>query len=229
MPSLRPSKISRIYLVRHGHSTANAKSILAGQDQSVELSELGILQSAEIAKNLHEVKFARIYSSPLTRCLQSVRPLANLQKMTISELPGVIEMNYGDWSGKKLVTLARTKLWKVIQSEPSLVRFPNGESFTQMQDRALEAVRIAAVDGKNILVCSHGDVIKAIIAGTIGLHLDQIQRLVIDPASISIIEITKDSARALTVNDTSHLVKLQSSSKKESKLKLGGGSGSKRS
>jgi probable phosphoglycerate mutase len=143
----------------------------------------------------------------------------------IEELPGVIEMEYGDWSGKKLSLLSRNKLWSTIQQRPSFVRFPKGESFVEMQNRALESVRSMALPGKNILICSHGDVIKAVITGIIGLHLDSLQRITIDPASISVISLSSDQARLISVNQTSHLGKSSAKKRADSRLNLGGGSG----
>lgn len=133
-------------------------------------------------------------------------------------------MDYGKWSGKKLVNLSKLALWKTIQNRPSLVRFPNGESFLEMSDRAFTSVRESAIPGKNVLICSHGDVIKSIIASALGLNLDNFQRLSVDPASVSIIELSGDSSRLILANDTSHLphVRQNLGSKK---LRLGGGSG----
>ena len=99
-----------------------------------------------------------------------------------------IEMEYGQWSGKKLLVLSRKRLWRDIQKRPSTVRFPDGESFQEMQDRILEMISRVALPGKNVVICSHGDVIKAALAGVLNLDLYDFQKLVIDPASISIVE-----------------------------------------
>ncbi|MFZ4063457.1 MAG: histidine phosphatase family protein [Candidatus Nanopelagicaceae bacterium] len=224
---MRPHKPAVIYLVRHGHSSANAKSILAGRDFKVSLSSQGVNQAESLATELAEKQFSALYSSPLPRCLETLAPLRAIQrKLPIQILEGVIEMEYGDWSGKKLATLARNKLWRNIQERPSLVRFPNGESFVEMQNRALESVRSVAKPGKTILICSHGDVIKAIVAGFLGLHLDGFQKLAIDPASISVIEIHGDSAYVKLINGTSHLKIKDLPKTKSRRLSLGGGDGS---
>ena len=215
-----------IYLLRHGHSTANAKSILAGRDFNVRLTPDGEIQAKAAAEYLSRIEFAGIFSSPLPRCLDTVKPiLLSKSAPKIEKLPGVIEMEYGDWSGKKLLILSRNKLWRTIQERPSMVRFPNGESFVEMQNRALESVRNMAIPGKNILICSHGDVIKAIVAGFAGAHLDQLQRFTIDPASISIISIMGDQTRVISVNQTSHLSQSVPLNRRSSKFNLGGGSG----
>ncbi|CAB4701530.1 MAG: hypothetical protein F2672_03195 [Actinobacteria bacterium] len=222
---MRAHKSSRIYLVRHGHSTANAKSILAGRDAKVSLSQIGILQADAVAKYFESIELEEIFSSPLPRCLETLKPLLTSKRNSkLVKLPGVIEMDYGKWSGKKLVNLSKLALWKTIQNRPSLVRFPNGESFLEMSDRAFTSVRESAIPGKNVLICSHGDVIKSIIASALGLNLDNFQRLSVDPASVSIIELSGDSSRLILANDTSHLphVRQNLGSKK---LRLGGGSG----
>lgn len=226
---MRANKPAVIYLVRHGHSTANAKAILAGRDFKVSLSKIGVKQSISVASELKSRKFDSIYSSPLPRCLETLKPLiTNTKGAKIENLDGVIEMEYGDWSGKKLVTLARNKLWKVIQNRPSMVRFPNGESFLEMQTRAMESIQSVAKPGAEILICSHGDVIKAIIAGFIGLPLDSFQRLSIDPASITILEISDNRVSLKIMNSTKHLRDEDLPDRDLQKINLGGDSGAKR-
>jgi broad specificity phosphatase PhoE len=127
-----------------------------------------------------------------------------------------------------LALLSRNKLWKTIQNNPSLVRFPNGESFLEMQSRALESVTSLALPGKNVLLCSHGDVIKAIVAGFLGLHLDKFQSLSIDPASITVIDLTSGGSRLRFMNSTGYLKELRFTASGDQKLNLGGGSGAAR-
>jgi len=222
---MRVQKPSTIYLLRHGHSTANAKSILAGRDESVSLSPRGIEQAQAVMQELVDKNFAKIVSSPMPRCLETLKPLVSKSKMKIEKNDGLIEMEYGDWSGKKLLLLSRKKMWSDIQARPSLVRFPNGESFLEMQSRALESIKTMAVPGSEILVCSHGDVIKAIVAGLLGLHLDNFQRLSIDPASITVIDLLANSAQIRIMNSTAHLTQSKGLQTSKSKLNLGGGSG----
>ena len=225
---MRAQKSATVYLVRHGHSTANAKSILAGRDYSVSLSEVGKKQARSLAEELSQIKFQRIYSSPLPRCIQTVQQFAERKRLEIEILEKAIEMEYGDWSGKKLAILSRNKLWSSIQNRPSMVRFPKGESFLEMQARAVEGVRDIAIPGKTVLLCSHGDVIKAIVAGLIGLQLDNFQALNIDPASITVIEILGDKARLKSLNQTEFLNDLKFTGGKHQKLNLGGGGGATR-
>ena len=225
---MRAEKPASIYLLRHGHSTANAKSVLAGRDFKVGLTTTGQEQALAVATELSDMNFAKIYSSPLPRCLQTLEPLASKLKKEILISEGLIEMEYGDWSGKKLGLLSRNKLWKTIQNNPSLVRFPNGESFLEMQSRALESVTSLALPGKNVLLCSHGDVIKAIVAGFLGLHLDRFQSLSIDPASITVIDLISGGSRLRFMNNTSYLKELRFTTSVDQKLNLGGGSGAVR-
>jgi probable phosphoglycerate mutase len=226
-------KVVDIYLLRHGHSSANGKGILAGRDNSVHLSDKGQQQAADLIQTLEPIKFDRIISSPITRCLETVRPfLKHLENGPIRKKPNFVkdnrlsEMDYGTWSGSKLSTLAKKPLWQTIQERPSTVRFPEGESFLEMQARIsslftelFQGAKIREV----ILVCSHGDVIKATIAHFLGLHLDQFQRLAIDPASISHIRLTESGAFVVRTNDTSHLGQKKSS--EGVKSTLGGGAG----
>ena len=225
---MRAQKPATIYLLRHGHSTANAKSVLAGRDFKVSLSATGKKQSLAVERELKNKRFTKIYSSPLPRCIETLEPLTKALKQKIAVSEGVIEMEYGDWSGKKILILSRTKLWKSIQSRPSLVRFPNGESFLEMQSRALETIKKIAVPGENVLVCSHGDVIKAIVSGLIGLNLDNFQSLAVDPASITIIDVIGDSARLRVLNNSDYLNNLKFTGTGDRNLNLGGGSGAKR-
>jgi len=141
---------------------------------------------------------------------------------------GLIEMNYGLWSGRKLSSLRREPLWKLIQATPSKVKFPEGERFTAMQRRALTSVQEAVSSKKNgtHLLVSHGDVIKAIIAGLINLKLDNFQSLVIDPASISILDVDSQGARLIMFNDTKTPVEPLLKIAKAPKTLLGGGAGS---
>jgi len=229
--------MTRIVLLRHAHSVANAKGILAGRLSNVPLSERGLIQAEKLKEQLQEINFSAIYLSPMERCAQTISPfvesLSSVQrkKIRIEVDPDLNEVDYGKWSGKKLALLSRDKLWKVVQNHPSSMYFPEGEGLLQMQARAVRALNSAAHSkgtGPKLLV-SHGDVIKAIIANIVGTHLDHFQKIVIDPASISILDFNGEDFRLLTMNNTtstvSELVNLHSKSGKSLKALLGGGSG----
>jgi len=201
-----------VVLLRHAHSTANEKGILAGRDNSVGLSTKGFDQAERVAQHLGQSQFDGIYVSDLTRCKQTITPLmkslrrqnANKSKaISQSTSKAIMEMDYGTWSGKKLDVLSKRPLWQEIQRRPSMVRFPDGESFIEMSLRANQAVAEMAEGRKRILVVSHGDVIKAILAHHLGLPLDNFQRLSVDPASISIIRLPH--SQVVQMNSTAHL------------------------
>jgi probable phosphoglycerate mutase len=214
---------SEIYLIRHGHSTANLKNVLAGRLASVHLSPKGSEQVGKLAARLSEIEFTKIISSPLDRCLETMAPIASSRpKLLIERNEAFLEMDYGTWSGKKLPLLAKKTLWKSIQGAPSTVRFPDGESFNEVSTRAYEGLFASALPGKRIAICSHGDVIKILLSNILGMHIDSFQRINVDPASISIIQIGASGNRVLLMNDTSHLDARKSSN---SHSVLGGGSG----
>ena len=216
-----------VVLLRHAHSTANLKGVLAGRDNRVSLSPRGKKEAEEIANFLAPLQFDAMYSSPLKRCRETLGPLLSRSSQKATYLDELIEMEYGDWSGKSLALLAKEELWKSIQSRPSIVRFPRGESFSEMSLRANQAVLGRALGKKRILIVSHGDVIKAIVAFQLGLNLDSFQRISIDPASITTLRISQSQSQIVSVNITSHLSKTAKvSAGKRDKFTLGGGQGS---
>ncbi|MEI6294463.1 MAG: histidine phosphatase family protein [Actinomycetes bacterium] len=215
-----------VVLVRHAHSTANLKGILAGRDNRVGLSPRGKIEAEELATLLQSSEFDAIYSSPLRRCRETIAPLLARRAQKVEFLDGLIEMEYGRWSGKSLPLLAKEDLWKTIQSRPSTVRFPGGESFSEMSVRANQAVLAQSSGKRRILVVSHGDVIKSIVAFHLGLTLDLFQRIAIDPASVSTIRLP--ASQIIQVNSTAHLSRGAAGPKaKRDRFTLGGGEGRK--
>jgi broad specificity phosphatase PhoE len=176
------------YLLRHGQSEANVRGILAGPDNSVKLSEKGRRESRIVSKHLQKIEFTHIYSSPISRCLQTVDPLTSAKPQIPLLLEERIqEMNYGDWNGKDLKSLSKKREWKSIQNQPSKFKFPQGESFTQLRKRVQSFLNEIESKTGPILVVSHGDVIKMILTCTLELSTDNFQKFLIQPASISII------------------------------------------
>ena len=231
--------MTRIVLLRHAHSSANAKAILAGRAPGVDLSDRGRKESQDVAKRLKEINFSLIRVSPMERCAQTIEPLlAQLSKGSgakpIIEVENdLVEVDYGKWTGRKLAILSRDKAWKVVQNNPSAMYFPGGEGLLDVQARAMRAVNIAANTpghGPKLLV-SHGDVIKSIVASVLGAHLDHFQKIVIDPASITVLDFNGVDFRVLTLNSTTApitaFLKEESSKKKGVSALLGGGSGRK--
>lgn len=164
------------------------RGILAGPDNSVKLSEKGRRESRIVSKHLQKIEFTHIYSSPISRCLQTVDPLTSAKPQIPLLLEERIqEMNYGDWNGKDLKSLSKKREWKSIQNQPSKFKFPQGESFTQLRKRVQSFLNEIESKTGPILVVSHGDVIKMILTCTLELSTDNFQRFLIQPASISII------------------------------------------
>ncbi len=185
--------MTTLLLIRHGENNMVGKR-LAGRLPNVHLNEKGMRQAQKLAEVLCKAPLKALYSSPLERAVETAEPLARMLDLPIQPAPGLIELAYGDWQGKTLKQLARLKLWKIVQNQPSDMRFPNGESFVEVQARAVaEIERIAAAhEEKDMVACfSHGDIIRLLVAHYLGVPLDLFQRVAANPASISIIHLNK--------------------------------------
>ena len=210
--------MTTVLLVRHG-LTATTGQVLTGWTPGVGLDDRGRAQARALGVRIAPVALDAIVTSPLERCRQTVAELiaaGNEDNAVNGQAvrPGdpviddrVGECKYGDWTGRPLAELAKDPLWPVVQAHPSSVTFPGsgGESMLDMQHRAVAAVRDwNARLGKDAtyLICSHGDVIKAIVADSLGLHLDQCQRIVADPCSLTVISYTTLRPFLLRLNDT---------------------------
>ncbi len=196
--------MSTLLLVRHG-LTAMTGPVLAGRTPDVHLDERGHKQAAAVAERLADVPLAAIVTSPLDRCVETAGYIAQPRGAEPVVDERIIECGYGDWTGKPIKALLKDPVWKVVQTQPSAARFPNGESLSEVSARAVAAVRDwnARLGEDAVWVaCSHGDVIKAILADALGLHLDQFQRIVVDPCSVSVIRYTDTRPYVLRSNDT---------------------------
>ena len=198
-----------VLLVRHGRTTANAGGILAGRTAGVRLDTVGRDQAARAAERVAGVPLARVVTSPLERCRQTARALLDHQADAPEFMPedGITECDYGRWQGRALKDLATEPLWSVVQTQPSAAVFPGGESLAAMQARSVEAVRrhdaeVAAHHGADAVwaAVSHGDVIKSVLADALGTHLDLFQRIVVGPASISIVRYGPHRPEVVAVN-----------------------------
>lgn len=221
-----------VVLIRHAHSLANGSGILAGRAQGVTLSPAGRKQANELARRLGEIPIKSLRSSPLERCEQTIAPWLKKISQSNSKIKVEIdedlsELDYGDWTGQKLRALSKEALWKKVQEEPSQVTFPQGESMAAMQQRAMRAVeRGLAKRGKgHVVLVSHGDVLKSIVAASLNLHLDEFQRIVIDPASISILDYSSAKPRLILMNDSRSRLTPELFHDRRSRLLVGGGSG----
>lgn len=198
--------MATLLLLRHGRTAANADGGLAGR-RPVELDETGRAQAAAVGERLRSVPLATVVTSPLVRCRQTLELALPGVDPVVEE--GLIECGYGGWEGRPLKQLAKDPLWPVVQQHPSAAVFPDGEAMAAMSARAVAAVRawdarVEAEHGPEAiwLACSHGDVIKAIVADALGLHLDLFQRIVVDPASLTAIRYTQTRPFLLRLNDT---------------------------
>jgi len=195
--------VATLILLRHGRTTSNAGGTLAGR-QPTELDETGRAQAVAVGQRLTAAKvpLAAVVTSPLPRCTQTVE-LA-LPGVVPEVEPRLVEAGYGDWEGQPLKTLAKQPLWQVVQIHPSAARFPGGESMAEMSARAVAAVREwdARLGSDAVwLACSHGDVIKVLVADALGLHLDLFQRVMVDPGSLTVIRYTPLRPFLLRAND----------------------------
>jgi probable phosphomutase (TIGR03848 family) len=198
--------MTTVVLVRHG-LTRMTGPVLAGWTPGLHLDERGEKQAAAVAERLRPVTFDALVSSPLDRCLDTVGAIAEGRDTPVKVDDRIGECRYGDWTGKPLKDLAKDPLWKVVQQHPSAAVFPGpeGEPLRETQNRAVAAVRdwnSQLGPDATWLACSHGDVIKAIVADALGLHLDQFQRILIDPCSVTIIRYTETRPFVVRVNDT---------------------------
>jgi len=198
--------VPTVLLVRHGRTAANASGVLAGWTPGVVLDEKGRGQAADLGQRLAAVPLAAIVTSPLERTRETAAALlaarTNETPLHVDERVG--ECKYGEWTGEKLSVLAKHPLWKVVQAHPSAAVFPGGEGLADMSSRAVSAVREwNATLGPDAVyaVVSHGDVIKAILADALGIHLDGFQRLAVDPCSVSVVRYTDTRPFVLRVND----------------------------
>ena len=227
--------MTRILLIRHAHSVANNRGILAGRATGVVLTEHGKKQAVELAERLNGISVSSIHISPLERCHLTIAPF--LESTTGAKRPQVLvtedlsEVDYGKWTGKKLTSLYRHKLWKTVQNRPSAMYFPDGEGLAGVQVRAMRALHTAAAMPGNQILVSHGDVIKSIVSAVLGSHLDHFQKIVIDPASVTVLDFNGTDFRVITLNSTSAALSDLAPIKKKSATKalLGGGAGTSKS
>jgi probable phosphomutase (TIGR03848 family) len=201
------ARVTTVLLVRHGRTTANGAGVLAGWTEGVSLDDTGRDQVRGLAARLAPVPLAAVVTSPLQRCLETTELMLDERDTVprhVDERLG--EVRYGDWSGQELKRLAKDPLWKVVQSHPSAMTFPGdgGEALRDVQTRAVQAVREwneRLGDDAVFAVVSHGDVIKAVLADALGMHLDQFQRIVVDPGSVSIVTYTTLRPFVVRAND----------------------------
>ena len=201
--------MATLILARHGRTAANATGVLAGRTKGVHLDEQGVAQARSAAERVAGLPLAAIVTSPLGRCRETARELRKQQQdpPTVAVERRLVECDYGSWTGQKLSALAKEPLWATVQAHPSAAAFPEGESLAKMAARSVAAcrdwdARVEEEHGPDAvwLAVTHGDVVKAVVADALGLHLDHFQRIGVDPASLSVIRYTPLRPFVLTVN-----------------------------
>lgn len=203
----REHQLTQLLLIRHAENDFVRSGKLAGWTPDIHLNDEGKRQAEALGQRLAAAKLQAVYSSPLERAVETAQAIAQHHSgldFHIEEDIG--EAHYGQWTGRPLRQLARTRLWQIVQRCPSQARFPEGESIREMQVRAVGAIEriIERHSTGEVVVVSHADVIKAVVAYYAGMPLDMFQRIVIAPASISIIGVQKMGVSIIRLNDTSH-------------------------
>ncbi|MCA9917159.1 MAG: MSMEG_4193 family putative phosphomutase [Anaerolineales bacterium] len=197
--------MATIVLVRHGENDWVKKHRLAGWIEGIHLNETGRQQAAAAAERLASLPIKALYSSPVLRCRETAEFIATSQNLNVTLLDGVGEVRYGEWEGKKVKKLAKKKEWFTVQFFPSRMKFPGGEALRQVQARGVEALEALAeqYDEHDIItVVSHADLIKLVLAYYLGVHIDLFQRIIIAPASVSVLHLSKNGmVRVGRVND----------------------------
>jgi probable phosphomutase (TIGR03848 family) len=199
--------MTRLLLIRHGANDAQKEGVLTGWTPGVHLNEIGRAQVQALAQRLAPVDLAAVYASPLERTLETAEAVAAPHELPVVVREDLGEVRIGRWTGEPLEKVRKRRLWRKVQFVPSVMRFPGGESFREVQARAVaELERVCAKHPKQtVAVVSHADVIKAAVAYYIGLPLDLFQRLVIAPASLTVLELGGLMPHLLCLNDISHL------------------------
>jgi probable phosphomutase (TIGR03848 family) len=195
-----------LLLIRHAVTEVTGRR-LSGATPGIHLSDEGRSQAAFLSERLALLRLNGVYSSPLERCSETADAIAAPRGLEVQELDDLTEVEYGTWTGRPLAQLSRTALWKRIQQAPSSVRFPGGETLSEVQLRC-----VAALDGLAarhprgmVAVVSHADVIRLAVAHYAGVHLDLFQRIIVSPASVTVIGLGDRIPRIIRMNDTGTL------------------------
>jgi probable phosphomutase (TIGR03848 family) len=195
--------VTTFFLVRHG-VTEHTGQRISGWLEGIELSDHGREQAKALAERLADVGFAAVYASPIERTMDTARPIADAHGLTVKVRRTLGEVEYGGWTNRSMKVLARTKLWQQVQSFPSGARFPDGEAMYEVQTRAVAELEKMRRDHPKEKVCvvSHGDVIRLVTAHYLGVHIDLFQRIIVAPASLTVVSVSDSGPHVLTVNST---------------------------
>jgi len=207
---LRLPPPTTICLVRHG-TTPTTGTVLPGRAPGLSLSDRGRQEAEAAAERLSALRrVGAIYASPLERAQETAAPIARRLDLPVKTEPGLLECDFGTWTGADLKTLAKLPAWTTVQRWPSGWRFPDGESFGEMQLRLSGCLAsiVARHPGETVVAVSHADPIKAALAGALGVPLDLFQRIQVAPASVSVVSYGVSGPAVLAVNTTASLVEL---------------------
>ena len=213
MPPRKPPPATLVLLVRHGRTPTTGK-VLPGRARGLHLSDEGRAQAEAVAERLAALgKIDAVYASPLERTRETAAPISRRAGVRVKAQRGLLECDFGEWTGGELKVLSRRPEWRTVQRWPSGFRFPAGESFAEMQTRVTDTLRrlAAAHPGGRIVAVSHADPIKAAVAEAVGAHLDLFQRIVISPCSVSAVVYGAGGPAVLTVNSVGDLKELRPS------------------
>ena len=224
--------MATVILARHGRTLANATGVLAGRTPGVRLDEVGREQAENASRRLDGLRLSAAVTSPLERCKETASILLRGTGVRARVERGLTECDYGEWTGRPMKELVKEDLWKVVQAHPAGVRFPGGEAMAEMAARAVGAVRawdlrVASDAGPDAvwLAVAHGDVIKSVLADALGVHLDAFQRIVVDPASLSVVRYTPERSFVLAMNTVDGSLSHLAHQEELPEEKLGGGAG----
>ncbi len=195
--------MTQLLLIRHGINDMVGQKRLAGWLPGVHLNDEGRAQAEALAERLRNVPISMIYSSPLERTCETAEPLARVKQLPVTIREGLGEVRYGDWTGRLIEELAKDDLWRVVQIYPSGMRFPGGDSMRAMQARIVDELEAIAADHPRqiVAVVTHADLIKAALAHYLGVHFDLFQRISVEPASVSVVHLTRYGPRVVRIND----------------------------
>jgi probable phosphoglycerate mutase len=202
--------VTLLALVRHAVTDMTGKR-LYGRSEGIRLSKEGRRQAAALAERMKELPLDALYSSPLERCMETALPISESTGVEVEQIEGVLEIDYGEWTGRPFTSLRKTKLWSEFHgATPSAPRFPGGETLAEAQRRAVTAIDslIQRHSKETIAVVTHGDVVALVLAHYAGIHIDLFQRLEVAPASVTAVSIGAGAPRIRRVNDTGTLADL---------------------
>jgi len=195
--------LTQILLIRHGINDMVGQKKLAGWLPGVHLNDEGRAQAEALSERLRDVPISAIYCSPLERTRETAEPLAHVKNLEVRVREGLGEVRYGEWTGRLIEELAKEELWRVVQTYPSGMRFPGGDSMREMQARIVNELELIAAEHPRqiVAVVSHADLIKAALAHYLGVHFDLFQRIGVNPASVSVVHLSRFGPHVMRIND----------------------------